>query len=202
MAVFAMLGALMYASKMIMEVAPNVHLLGVFTIAFTVVYRKKALYPIYTYVLLNGIFCGFATWWIPYLYLWAVLWGATMLLPKRIPEKLRPLVYMLLCAAHGFLFGTLYAPAQALLYGLSFQKMVAWIISGLPWDFVHGVSNFFCGILIVPIVKILTFLKKIFRKSFVFSVGEIRNYNLESETDRGENPLAACGRMRGSHGEQ
>ena len=145
---------------MIMEVAPNVHLLGVFTIAFTVVYRKKALYPIYTYVLLNGIFCGFATWWIPYLYLWAVLWGATMLLPKRIPEKLRPLVYMLLCAAHGFLFGTLYAPAQALLYGLSFQKMVAWIISGLPWDFVHGVSNFFCGILIVPIIKILTFLEK------------------------------------------
>lgn len=160
MAVFAMLGALMYASKMIMEVAPNVHLLGVFTIAFTVVYRKKALYPIYTYVLLNGIFCGFATWWIPYLYLCAVLWGATMLLPKRIPEKLRPLVYMLLCAAHGFLFGTLYAPAQALLYGLSFQKMIAWIISGLPWDFVHGVSNFFCGILIVPIVKILTFLEK------------------------------------------
>ena len=150
----------MYASKMIMEVAPNVHLLGVFTIAFTVVYRKKALYPIYTYVRLNGIFCGFATWWIPYLYLWAVLWGATMLLPKRIPEKLRPLVYMLLCAAHGFLFGTLYAPAQALLYGLSFQKMIAWIISGLPWDFVHGVSNFFCGILIVPIVKILTFLEK------------------------------------------
>lgn len=159
MAVFAMLGALMYASKMIMEVAPNVHLLGVFTIAFTVVYRKKALYPIYTYVLLNGIFCGFATWWIPYLYLWAVLWGATVLLPKRIPEKLRPLVYMLLCAAHGFLFGTLYAPAQALLYGLSFQKMIAWIISGLPWDFVHGVSNFFCGILIVPVIKILTFLE-------------------------------------------
>lgn len=150
----------MYASKMIMEVAPNVHLLGVFTIAFTVVYRKKALYPIYTYVLLNGIFCGFATWWIPYLYLWTVLWGATMLLPKKIPAKVQPVVYMLLCAAHGFLFGTLYAPAQALLYGLNFQKMIAWIITGLPWDLVHGVSNFFCGILIVPIVKILTFLEK------------------------------------------
>ncbi len=159
MAVFAMLGALMYASKIIMEVAPNVHLLGVFTIAFTVVYRKKALYPIYIYVLLNGIFCGFATWWIPYLYLWTVLWGAMMLLPKKIPAKVRPLVYMLLCAAHGFLFGTLYAPAQALLYGLSFQKMIAWIIAGLPWDFVHGVSNFFCGVLIVPVIKILTLLE-------------------------------------------
>ena len=56
---------------------------------------------------------------------------------------------------------------------------------------------------VAPNVHLLgVFTKKIFRKSFVFSVGEIRNYNLESETDRGENPLAACGRMRGSHGEQ
>ena len=116
--VFAMLGALMYASKVIMELAPNIHLLGVFTVAFTVVYRKKALYPIYIYVLLNGMFCGFATWWIPYLYLWTILWGAVMLLPKNMPAKIKPLVYMLVCSAHGFLFGTLYAPAQAILYGL------------------------------------------------------------------------------------
>lgn len=33
-AVFGMLGALMYVFKVIMEVAPNVHLLGVFTVAF------------------------------------------------------------------------------------------------------------------------------------------------------------------------
>ncbi len=72
-AVFGMLGAVMYVSKMIMELAPNVHLLGVFTIAFTIVYRQKALYPIYTYVILNGMFCGFAAWWVPYLYLWTIL---------------------------------------------------------------------------------------------------------------------------------
>ena len=154
-AVFAMLGAVMYASKLIMELAPNVHLLGVFTIAFTVVYRKKALYPIYTYVILNGIFSGFATWWIPYLYMWTILWGVTMLLPINMPKKIRPIVYMVVCALHGFLFGTLYAPAQALLFGLSFKGMIAWIIAGLPWDFVHGVSNFFCGILIVPIISVL-----------------------------------------------
>ena len=59
-AIFGMLGALMYASKVFMELLPNVHLLGVFTISFTLVYRKKALYPIYTYVLLNGLFAGFA----------------------------------------------------------------------------------------------------------------------------------------------
>lgn len=158
--VFAMLGALMYTSKVIMEFAPNVHLLGVFTIAFTVVYRKKALYPIYTYVLLNGIFSGFATWWIPYLYLWTVLWGVVMLLPKKMPKKVQPIVYMTVCAAHGFLFGTLYAPAQAILYGLSFKGMVAWIAAGLWWDCIHGVSNFFCGLLIVPIISILRLVEK------------------------------------------
>ena len=157
--VFAMLGALMYASKVIMELAPNIHLLGVFTVAFTVVYRKKALYPIYIYVLLNGMFCGFATWWIPYFYLWTILWGAVMLLPKNMPAKIKPLVYMLVCSAHGFLFGTLYAPAQAILYGLDLKGMIAWIIAGLPWDFIHGVSNFFCGILIMPIVSILIMLE-------------------------------------------
>ncbi|MCM1143857.1 MAG: hypothetical protein NC318_10065 [Blautia sp.] len=153
--VFSMLGAIMYASKIVMEFAPNIHLLGVFTVAYTVVYRKKALYPIYIYVLLNGIFYGFATWWIPYLYLWTVLWGMVMLLPRKIPKKWQPLIYMGVCAVHGFLFGTLYAPAQALLYGLSFQGMIAWIVAGLPWDFIHGISNFCCGILIVPIISVL-----------------------------------------------
>jgi len=161
MAVFAMLGAIMYVSKLIMEAAPNVHLLGVFTIAFTVVYRRKALYPIYVYVILNGIFCGFAAWWIPYLYLWTVLWGAVMLLPKQMPKRIRPLVYMSVCAAHGFLYGTLYAPAQAVLFGLNFQKTVAWIAAGLPWDFVHGVSNFFCGILIMPIISALRLAERL-----------------------------------------
>ena len=142
----------MYASKLIMELIPNVHLLGVLTIAYTVVYREKALYPIYTYVILNGILCGFAAWWVPYLYLWTLLWGAVMLLPKQMPKKVRPIVYMTVCAAHGFLFGTLYAPAQAILFGLNFKGMIAWIVAGLPWDAIHGVSNFFCGLLFVQIV--------------------------------------------------
>lgn len=162
MAVFAMLGSVMYVSKMLMEVAPNIHLLGVFTVAFTVVYRKKALYPIYIYVILNGIFSGFAAWWVPYLYVWTVLWGAVMLLPRNMPKKIRPVVYMTVCACHGFLFGTLYAPAQAILFGLNFKGMTAWIIAGLPFDFIHGVSNFFCGILIVPLISILKLAEKNF----------------------------------------
>lgn len=150
-AVFGMLGALMYASKVMMEALPNVHLLGVFTVALTIVYRKKALYPIYTYVLINGLFAGFNAWWIPYLYLWTVLWGATMLLPRDMPKKIAVPVYMTVCGLHGLLFGTLYAPFQAIMFGLKWKAMLAWIVAGLPYDALHGVSNFFFGLLIMPL---------------------------------------------------
>lgn len=159
-AVYGLLGAVMYASKILMELFPNVHLIGVFIVAFTVVYRKKALYPIYTYVILNGVLCGFAAWWIPYLYIWTVLWGMVMLLPQKAPKAVLPIMYMTVCAVHGFLFGILYAPAQAILYGLGFRAMIAWIIAGLPWDFIHGVSNFVCGALIVPIIWALRLAEK------------------------------------------
>ena len=152
---FSMLGSLMYASKIIMEALPNIHLLGVLTVAYTAVYRKKALYPIYLYVLINGLLGGFSTWWVPYTYVWAVLWAAVMLLPQNMPQKIKPLVYMLVCSLHGFCFGLLYAPFQAVVFGLDFGATVAWVISGLPFDIVHGISNFFCGALIVPLINLL-----------------------------------------------
>ena len=164
MAVFSMLGALMFASKMLMEVAPNIHLLGVFTIAFTVVYRAKALYPIYIYVLLNGLFSGFATWWIPYLYVWTILWGITMLLPKKMPKPVAVVVYSLVNALHGYGFGILYAPAQAVLFGLSFKGMIAWVLAGFPFDVIHGTSNLICGLLIVPIVMALRSMERITKR--------------------------------------
>ena len=78
-----------------------------------------------------------------------------MLLPQNMPKKVRPIVYMIVNAGHGFLYGTLYAPAQAVLFGLNFDGMIAWIMPGLPFDMIHGISNFFCGILIVPIISVL-----------------------------------------------
>lgn len=154
-ATFAMLGALMFTSKLVMEALPNIHLIGVFIVAITVVYRQKALYPIYIYVFLTGLFNGFNTWWIPYLYIWTILWGIVMLLPKNIPAKIQPVIYMSVCALHGFLYGILYAPAQALLAGFNFEATIAWIVAGIPWDITHGISNFFCGLLIMPIIIVL-----------------------------------------------
>ncbi len=160
-AVFGFLGALMFASKLVMEVLPNVHLLALFTVVFTVVYRRKALYPIYIYVILCGLYAGFNAWWIPHLYLWTILWGVTMLLPKNMPRPIVPIVYAVVCSAHGFLYGTLYAPAQALMFGYSFEQMIAWIVSGLPWDALHGIGNLGISVLGVPLITVLRRLERV-----------------------------------------
>ncbi len=154
-AIFSMLGALMFASKVLMEFLPNIHLLGVFIMAITLVYRQKALYPIYIYVLINGLYGGFNLWWLPYLYIWTILWGMTMLLPKNMPKRLAPIIYMLICGLHGLLYGVLYAPAQALMFGYDLQTTLVWISLGFPYDLLHAVSNFCLGILILPIVRAL-----------------------------------------------
>ncbi len=159
-AVFGMLGSLIFASKIVMEVLPNVHLIGVFIVAITVVYRAKALYPIYIFVIILGVYNGFSVWWIPYLYIWTLLWAIVMLLPKNMSPKIASVVYMSVCALHGFLYGILYAPAQALMFGYDLEKTIAWIITGLSWDAIHGVSNFVCGILIMPLIKAIQVAQK------------------------------------------
>ena len=160
MVIFAMLGALMFCSKKAMEALPNIHLLGMFIMTFTVVFRWKALIPLYIYVFLDGLFGGFNVWWLPYLYIWAILWGITMLLPRKMPKKAAMIVYPIVCALHGLLFGVLYAPAQALLYRLNFRQTVAWVMSGLPYDALHAAGNLASGLLIVPLTELLRKLMK------------------------------------------
>lgn len=164
-AIFAMLGTIMYLSKIVLEFLPNVHLLAVLTIAYTVVYRQKALYPIYVYVLLLGLMNGFNMWWIPHLYLWTILWGITMLLPKKMPKVAAPIVYIIVAGCHGFLYGTLYAPAQAIMFGLDFNGMIAWIIAGIPFDITHGISNMIGGLLIVPVISVIRLAERTHVKS-------------------------------------
>ena len=156
---FAMLGTLMFCSKILMEFLPNLHLLGMFTVVFTVVYRKRALIPLYVCIMLIGLYGGFTAWWIPHLYLWAVLWGATMLLPRNMSTRVAVPVYIVVCALHGLCYGTLYAPSQAILYDLDFHQTIVWIVAGLPWDVLHACGNAAAGTLIVPLIRVLRHLE-------------------------------------------
>lgn len=159
--ILSMLASLMYVGDIALEWLPNIHLVGVLIVATTAVYRKYALLPIYVYVLLQGVVGGFSLWWIPYLYIWTVLWGMVMLVPQKLPEKVKYIIYIALCSLHGFLFGVIYAPAQALMFGLDFKGMLTWIAAGLYFDMIHGIGNFILGtFLIYPIIKVLKFADK------------------------------------------
>ncbi len=153
--IFALLGTIMYCSKMLMEALPNIHLLGMFTMVCAIVYRFKGLIPIYVYVFLQGLLSGFSLWWVPYLYIWTVLWGITMLIPKNIPDKIAVFVYPIVCGLHGLMFGTLFAPVQAIAFGYDFNMMIKWIIAGLSFDIIHFIGDLAAGILVLPVAKIL-----------------------------------------------
>lgn len=160
---FSLFGAIMFCSKVLMDSLPNIHLIGMFIMTFTVVFRKKALIPIYVFVFLSGIYGGFNAWWIPYLYIWTVLWAVTMLLPCSMSKKAKRIVYPAVCALHGLAYGTLYAPVQAVVMGLDFKAMLAWIVAGLPWDALHAAGNLVSGLLILPLSELLFKLTKYYQ---------------------------------------
>lgn len=159
------LGVMMFVSKLVMEFLPNIHLLGMLIMVFTLVFRYKALVPIYVYVFLLLLIGGFAPWWWANLYIWTVLWAATMLLPRRMPTWLCAVVYPAVCALHGLAYGTLCAPAQALFFGLTWEGTLTWIATGLPFDLIHGAGNLCTGLLIVPFVELLQRLNRLPQKT-------------------------------------
>ncbi len=157
---YAMLGTLLFLGKLVMEFLPNIHPVAMLVLTYTVVYRWQALIPLYVYVFLTGLYGGFHLWWVPYLYIWTILWALAMLVPKGIPAKAAAVVYPLLCALHGFGYGALYAPVQALMFGYDFATMCKWIVAGLPFDVLHGCGNAVMGLLVLPLSILLKKLNK------------------------------------------
>ena len=161
LAVFAMLGTVMFVSDILMEFLPNVHIVGVLTVVYTIVYRAKALVPIYVYVLLNGFFSGFGIWWLAYLYVWALLWGAAMLVPRRLPKVVRGIIYVLISTLHGLAFGLLYLPVQ-MIYSSDPTYLFLWLVKGFfTADIYHATGNLIFGILLImPLSELLLKLEK------------------------------------------
>ena len=160
-AIFAMLGAIMFVSKVIMEGLPNIHLLGTLVIAYTITYRAKALFPIYAYVFANGLWEGFRPFdWLPETYIWLILWGMTMLLPKKMPTRVAPIVYMLVSAVHGLLLDVFYVPAYLLFANIPWEHLRLTLLMGIPYVALQAAGNFVLGTLIVPVATLLCKLDK------------------------------------------
>ncbi len=138
---FPIFASIMFISDLLLDFAINVHFIGMFICVFTVVYRAKALIPIYLYVFLYGLYYGFNGYFFAYMYAWAVLWGIVMLLPKRMNASVSAAVYASAAGAHGLMFGTLLAPISAAMAGFSLKQTLMWILTGLSADLIHCIGN-------------------------------------------------------------
>ena len=147
---FGILGALTFGLKVVMAGLPNIEPVSLMVMLFAVTFGRKALYPIYVYVLLEFLLYGLSLWSINYLYIWAVLAGAAWLLRKET----HPLAWALLSGGYGLLFGALCAPVDVFIGGVGYA--VARWVSGIPFDLLHGAGNFVIALaLFVPLRRLM-----------------------------------------------
>ncbi len=146
----ALMATIMLISKYTLDALPNIELLSLFVIIFTLEMPKLALPAIYGYVFVYGLFNGFGIWWFSQLYIWLVLYFAVKLF-KTVNNVL---FWAVLSGLFGLSYGALYALSYIVTSG--FYAGIAWWIAGIPFDILHCVGNFFIAlILFVPLRKIV-----------------------------------------------
>ena len=135
-ALFGVLGGLTFAAKVVMMSLPNIEPVSLMVMVFAVTFGKKALYPIYVYVLLEFSLFGFGLWSAAYLYVWLLLALAAWLF-RRMTS---PLGWAVLSGCFGLLFGLLCTPVYVVSGGFAFA--LNWWLSGIPFDLMHCGGNF------------------------------------------------------------
>ena len=159
----ALFGALLFVSQILAAPLPNIELVSLFILVWTRVYRFGALPGIGVIILLEGLVYGFGIWWVSYLYIWFILWGLVMLIPreKSVSPLAAALGWAILNGVFGLAFGALTAIPWLFRGGPS--AAFAYILSGIPFDITHGVANFVLALLLaVPMIRLLSKLKSQF----------------------------------------
>ena len=153
--ILALCTALIFVQQIALAGLPNIELVSLLVIVYAITFRFKSLYIIYVFAILEGVFYGFHIWWISYLYVWTILALITIAL-----HKIRsPVIWAVVSGVFGLFFGMLCAIPYLITGGPAMAA--AYWISGIPFDLIHCVSNFFiCLILWKPLTKITSaFLK-------------------------------------------
>lgn len=143
----ALMGALMFASKVAMSFLPNIHLNAVLLILAAVFFSWRALYSVGVYVMLEGMIYGFGIWWISYLYVWPLLVVAAVLLRKNDS----PLIWAIVAGVHGLLFGAMCAIPYFFVGG--WAAAFAYWVSGIPFDLMHCAGNFVLTLILYKPLK-------------------------------------------------
>lgn len=154
---YSMLGTLIFALKFIMSGLPNIEPVSLLLIIYTIIFRYKTFYILIVYILFEILMYGFSFWSIGYFYIWPILIFAILIINKNTNK----ITLSIISGLFGLLFGAFYIPLYFIAGGPSFA--ITWWISGIPYDAIHGISNFIlCLILFKPLYNILFKLNKMY----------------------------------------
>ncbi len=136
--------AVIEAAKLALAQVPNVELVSFFIIMFALYFGTKIFFVIPAFIIIEILIFGFDPMWvIAYCYIWPILAVLSLLLRKSKSA----LTFALLSGFFGLLFGFLCSfpylfvtTATNPTAGLS--SAITWWIAGIPYDILHGVSNF------------------------------------------------------------
>ena len=146
--IMALLIALLVVSKEALAFLPNIELVSLLIILYSLQFGKKTIFIIIAFILIEGLLYGFGTWWWAYLYTWPLLYILTRVLRKFT----NPLAFVILCGGFGLAFGFLCALVYLPISGP--QTAIAWFLAGLPYDVIHCVGNtIIAAVLFVPLRK-------------------------------------------------
>lgn len=153
----AVMTAIMEAAKIALNPVPNVELITLLVIVFTKQFGWKMTLPaVLIFAFIECTYWGFGTWSIVYFYMWPLLVLLTHL--NRNAES--SWNYTVLSAAFGLTFGAFCA--LVILAAAGLKAAFAWWIAGIPYDLVHGISNFIiCLLLFKPLNNALEALKRV-----------------------------------------
>ena len=138
------------SAKLALSFLPNIELVTLLIILFTLTVGKKIYYAVFAFVVLEGLLYGFGIWWVMYLYMWPLLAWVTWLLRRKKDVW----TFALLSGAFGLGFGAMCAVPYLFVGGIN--TAFAWWVSGIPFDIIHGISNFVLMLILYkPLRKVL-----------------------------------------------
>lgn len=152
---FGVLGGLVSVSQIALSFIPNIETVSLFIILFSLIYKKKALYIVSIFIIIMGLIYGFGLWWFGYVILWPLLCIMTYKLENIISK--RYLILSLYSGAFGLLFGFFYAIPYGIFGGIN--AGIAYWVSGIPFDIIHGIGNYFIMLFLGE--KIFNLLQKL-----------------------------------------
>lgn len=151
-----LLSATLTSGKMILSFIPNVEIVTLLFMVYTVVFGPRRTFLIAVIFSTTEIFFyGVHTWLLVYYVIWPLLILLTTLLMKTRTSEW---AFALLALVYGLSFGLVFAVFESFFYGIAYG-VVYWV-RGIPFDLIHGVSNFVVVLfLYAPLKKLLTGLR-------------------------------------------